>query len=112
MNYGAFILTNQTFDPERVRYRWQYRSDGSGVLDPTDAAVRSGEARDRTRLDFGPFKISWSASAEGAGYVYHDNFAHVPAQKNTTYICVTTEKDVRGVNAADPKWVYKFSPAE
>lgn len=112
MNYGAFILTNQTSDPERVSYRWYFRSDGSGVLDPKDGAVRSGEERDERRLEFGPFKISWSGSAEGAGYVYYDNFAHMPAEKNTTYICVTAEKDVSGINAVDPKWVYKFSPAE
>lgn len=110
-NYGAFVLTNQT-SAERMSYRWYFRSDGSGVLDPNDAAVRSGEARDRRRLEFGPFTISWSGSVEGAGYVYYDNFAHMPAEKNTTYICVTAEKDLNGINAADPKWVYKFSPAE
>lgn len=80
-NYGAFILTNQTSDPERVSYRWYFRSDGSGVLDPKDVAVRSGEERDQRRLEFGPFKISWSGSAEGAGYVYYDNFAHMPAER-------------------------------
>jgi hypothetical protein len=111
-NYGAFILTSQTSDPERVSYRWYLRSDGSGLLDPNDPSVRSGEERDQKRLESGPFKISWSGSAEGAGYVYYDNFAHMPAEKNTTYICVTAEKDITGVNAADAKWVYKFSPAE
>jgi hypothetical protein len=111
-NYGALILTSQTSDPERVSYRWYLRSDGSGLLDPNDPAVRSGEERDQKRLEFGPFKISWSGSAEGAGYVYYDNFAHMPAEKNTTYICVTAERDITSVNAADPKWVYKFSPAE
>ena len=111
-NYGAIILTSQTSDPERMSYRWYFRSDGSGFLDPKDAAVRSGEERNQRRFEFGPFKISWSGSAEGTGYVYYDNFAHMPAEKNTTYICVTAEKDVSGINAADPKWVYKFSPAE
>ena len=46
------------------------------------------------------------------GYIYYDNFAHMPAEKNTTYICVTAQKDARAINAADPKCVYKFSPAE
>ena len=112
VNYGAFILTSQASDPERVSYRWYFRSDGSGVLDPKDAAVRSGEERDQREVKFGPFKISWSGSAEGAGYVYYDNFAHMPADRHTTYLCVTTEKDPGGINAADPRWVYRFSPAE
>jgi hypothetical protein len=110
--YGAMILTSQSSQPERVSYRWYLRSDGFGLLDPDDPAVRSGEERDQKRLEFGPFRISWSGSAEGAGYVYYDNFAHMPAEKDTTYICVTAEEDVSGINAADPKWVYRFSPAE
>jgi hypothetical protein len=111
-HYGAFILTKQSSDPERMSYRWFVRSDGSGILDPKDAAVQSGEGRDQKRLEFGPFRISWSGSADNTGYLYYEHFAHDQAEKNTTYICVTAEKDVSGIDAADPKWVYKFSPAE
>ena len=112
VSYGAFILTSQTSDPERVSYRWYFRSDASGVLDSKDGVVRSGEEHDQKEVKFGPFKISWSGSSEGAGYVYYDNFADMPADRHTTYLCVTTEKDLNGINAADPRWVYKFSPAE
>jgi hypothetical protein len=112
VSYGAFILTSQTLDPERVSYRWYLRTDGSGVLDPKDSGVRSGEERDQKDVTFGPFKISWSGSAEGAGFIYYDKFAEMPAAQNTTYICVTGEKDLSGINAADPRWGYKFSPAE
>jgi hypothetical protein len=112
VNYGAFILRGQTADPERVSYRWFFRSDGSGVVDPRDPHVRSGEERGQRQLNFGPFKISWSGSAQGAGYVYYDKFAHLPADRDTTYLCVTTLKDVTGIDAADQRWVYRFSPAE
>jgi hypothetical protein len=79
VSYGAFILTSQTLDPERVSYRWYLRSDGSGLLDPNNSAVRSGEERGQNDVKFGPFKISWSGSAEGAGFIYYENFADMPA---------------------------------
>ena len=112
VSYGAFILTSQTLDPEGVSYRWYLRSDGSGGLDPNDSAVRSGEERGQDDVKFGPFKISWSGSAEGAGFIYYENFAHMPADRSTTYLCVTAERDLSKIDAADTKWLYKFSPAE
>lgn len=112
MNYGAFILTSQTLDPERVSYHWYVRTDGSGVLDAKDGNVLSGEERDQRRLEFGPFTVSWSGSAEGVGYIYYDNFAHEPANRNTTYLSVTSEKSLTGIDAADSKWTFKHSPAQ
>jgi hypothetical protein len=112
VTYGAFILTAQTTNPERVSYRWFLRSDGSGVLDPRDRQVQSGDERNARDVTFGPFKIAWSGAAGNVGYLYYDNFAHMPPNRHTTYLCVTTEKDVSRIDAADPKWLYKFSPAE
>lgn len=112
VSYGAFILTSQPPDQSSVGYRWYLRSDGAGGLDPKDPAVRSAEEHERASVTFGPFKISVSGAGLGAWFLYYDHFAHVPADRNTTYLCVTKETDPSRINAADPKWTYKFSPAE
>jgi hypothetical protein len=37
--------------------------------------------------------LTLTLACQRRGYVYYDNFAGIPAEKNTTYICVTAEKD-------------------
>jgi hypothetical protein len=36
----------------------------------------------------------------------------MPAERHTTYLCVTARKDTEGLDAAGQEWRYKFSPAE
>ena len=108
--YGAFILTKQTDAPERVSYRWLLLSDGPGPAEPS--ASRAGEERDQRHVTFGEFNISWSSAGNGQGYLYYAKFAHQAPASGDTYLCVTSETTFDHLDAADPKWLYKFSPAK
>jgi hypothetical protein len=56
--YAGLILENQRVEPrERTDARWVLRTDGGSVLDPKNAAVKTGSAQDQSRLVFGPFSI-------------------------------------------------------
>lgn len=105
--YGAFVLTRQRSSPETVSYDWSLLPDGTSRFDPPSA--QTGHAEDQKRIAFGPFEIGWSIAGDDAGYIYYDHYAHETAAPSDTYICLTTEKDAAGLDAADPKWTYKFS---
>ena len=106
--YGAFVLTVQRSSPETVGYDWSLLPEGSSRFDSQSA--QTGHTEDRKRIAFGPFEIGWSIAGDDAGYIYYDHYAHETASPSDTYICLTTEKALAGLDAADPKWIYKFSP--
>jgi hypothetical protein len=106
--YGAFVLTGQRTTPEAVGYDWFLLPDGASRFDPQ--SDQTGHAEDQNRIAFGPFRIAWSSAGEDAGYVYYDHYAHESATPSDTYMCLTSEKAPAGLDAADSKWVYKFSP--
>jgi hypothetical protein len=106
--YGAFILTKQEHEPDRVSYRWFLRSDGLGLVEP--AFSSSGHEENQERVAFGPFRIGWSAAGGGAGYLYYARYAHEAPGPSDTYLCVTSETDVARLDTAAAKWRYRFSP--
>lgn len=74
--YGAFILDVQrAVAVEGIDYQWVLRTDGSGELDPANTSVMRGSATNRNRVEFGPFRIPWSAQGAGSGYLYYPRFA-------------------------------------
>ena len=108
--YGAFILTKQDNNPEQMSYRWYLRPDGLGRFDTTVSSFGTEENRHRVR--FGPFDVGWSGARIGAGYLYYAKFAHEMAVPSDTYLCITTETGIEGLDAAASQWHYHFSPAQ
>lgn len=114
--YGAFRIKEQKLSTtDEVKYEWFYRSDGGGEF--TGSNVKHGVASgipSRTIpgkvIIFGPFSINWSGKDNGWGWIYYDRYAGEKVQKNDIGLCIAGNVDVRKVNAADPKWVYKSSP--
>ena len=73
---GAFVLKNQVLDSnEAAEYTWYYRTDGQATFLSDEAHLfQQGEGKtsevrrsDRpfTHIEFGPFRIGWSAKAKG-----------------------------------------------
>src|ERR1039457_4140359 len=56
-SYGAFILTNQFLNPERMEFTWYLRTDGKSVFNEQDPAVTKGTGSG-SKIRFGPFNLS------------------------------------------------------
>jgi hypothetical protein len=110
-SYGAFILTNQFLNPERMEFTWYLRTDGKSVFDAQDPAVSKGMGSG-SKIRFGPFNVSWSGAGNGQGWIYYRHFAGDAIASNSVRICVTDLGTVNTINASDPKWIYKGSPAD
>jgi hypothetical protein len=61
---------------------------------------------------FGPFSIGWSGHTDGEGYIYYEHFAGEKIEPDCVRVCVTGERDITKIDAADPKWLYKGSPSD
>ncbi len=109
--YGAFVLRNQTGDPEGAEYDWWYQSDGSGSFDSNSVGVSSGKGT-TPKIRFGAFDISWSGNSEGSGWLYYEHKAGDLVAPDDLYFCITKLGSVDGINATDPKWVYKATPID
>ena len=110
--YGAFILENQRFEPqERTDGRWVLRTDGGSVLDPKNAAVKTGSAQDQSRIVFGPFSVPWSSGGKNAGFVYYARSPGGGGFSDDYELAITNLKSLDGLDAADPQFTYRFFPA-
>lgn len=103
---GAFVT--EANNGNAVRYRWYYRSDGKGELDPRDENVTTGTStaiRQDNRspsIAFGPFQIEWTRASSHWGWILYD-------RKSTMRLCITNERHLRGLDALDPTWRYKLN---
>ena len=110
--YAAFILENQRFEPqERTDARWVLRTDGGSVLDPKNAAVKTGVAQDQRRIVFGPFSVPWSAGGKNAGFVYYARSPGGGGFSDDYELAITNLKSLDGLDAADSQFTYRFFPA-
>lgn len=118
---GAFALREQRQEQQRPgafrdagAYDWWLRRDGFGRLDPEDTAVDrghgalgGGDASEEVR--FGAIYVHWgAASPSGAGHLSFRG-EYLAFSDVDYYLCVTDRTDLRGLDAQDPKWVYKHS---
>ena len=110
-SYGAFILTNQFLNPERMEFTWYLRTDGKSVFDAQDPSVTKGSGSG-SKIRFGPFNVSWSGAGDGQGWICYRHFAGEAIASNSVRICVTDLGTINTINASDPKWIYKGSPAD
>jgi hypothetical protein len=109
--YAGLILENQRVEPrERTDARWVLRTDGGSVLDPKNAAVKTGSAQDQSRLVFGPFSIPWSAGAKNAGFVYYARSPGGGGFSDDYELAITNLKSFDGLDAADSQFTYRFFP--
>jgi hypothetical protein len=109
--YGAFVLENQRFEPhERTDVRWIVRTDGGSVLDPRSPAVKTGSANDKSRIEFGPFSVQWSNAGSKAGFMYYARFPGGGGFSDDYELALTDLKSFDGVDAADPRYKYRFFP--
>lgn len=109
--YGAFILRNQSSDPERAEYDWWYQSNGSGSFDTNSPTVTSGRGA-TPRIRFGNFDIFWSAESQGTGWIYYKHYAGDKVSSGDLHLCVIDLNSVHGINAATPEWKYKATPVD
>ncbi|MCP5537211.1 MAG: hypothetical protein H7A51_13405 [Akkermansiaceae bacterium] len=107
---GAFILTNQTTTPETTDYKWFSRSDGAGTFNITEPAVTSSIVKDASKVEFSVYSIEWSANNPGVGWIYYSLFPADKKLKPAYEICVTDETNIAGIDANDPKWVFRGRP--
>jgi hypothetical protein len=109
--YGAFILHNQSINPEKANYEWWYQSDGSAELDKSLKTITTGVGT-TPHIRFMDFNISWSGNSEGKGWIYYENFPGNKVAVDELHMCITDLKSVTKINAADPKWHYKATPVD
>ena len=122
--FGCFNPRNQFKRGESVEYDWYYRADGGGKFDPGDPNVKSGHgfsgvyvpgSGQMLAVSFGPFEIEWSGGGPGWGFLYHDVGAlarMAPPPLGVLRICTTDVKDVKLIDARDPRWIYKCARAD
>lgn len=118
--YGAFIPTSQHIMPDKLKYRWYYRTDGKGTFKRSEAAEYksgSGVGVDDSHVPwlmarFGELGVGWSCHQVGEGHVYYSKFSNDPVSLDDERICITKETNIEKIDATDPKWVYKASPAD
>jgi hypothetical protein len=92
------ILENQRFEPqERTDARWILRTDGGSVLDPKNAAVKTGSAQDQSRIVFRPFSVPWSAGGKNAGFVYYAQFPGGGVFSDDYELAITNLKSLDGL---------------
>ena len=92
--FGCFIPRNQYKKGESVEYDWYYRTDGLGRFRSDDPQVQSGHgfagpyvsgSGQSVVIAFGPFKIPWSGSGAGRGFVYYDYNPDPPDRSAPTF---------------------------
>ncbi|WP_425395752.1 hypothetical protein [Aeoliella sp.] len=117
--FGCFVPLEQGVKGESLKYKWYYRTDGSGVLDPSSSAVETGESfvgpyqtgGESLKVAFGPFSMGWSGHEQGWGYLYYDpQSLDEDRTTPTVAICATDQRVVDYLDARDSRWIYKHHP--
>ena len=111
--YGAFILEEQTFKPEKAKYKWCVQSD-HGKFGSKYVQNRCGEGNtiNTNSISFEIFNIGWSINKDGFGWV---SYSHYPSEKirQIAYqMCVTEETNMEDIDPTDPKWIYRSKPPQ
>jgi hypothetical protein len=104
--YGAAILQNQTMSPETIGYRWFLRKDGRGIFDTNAVGVTSGTVTNATGIQFGNFSAQWSINRDGWGWFYYPQ-ERATVATNRWFMCITSETNIAGLDAAASKWRYR-----
>lgn len=114
-SYGAFYMTNQTVS-DAADFYWFLRTDGGTTFDPADPKVSSGKVIGASWVSFGPFKLERSAGTDGGGWIYYPA-RYLPTGSKfsfrlpgTPWMAVTSEKDIRKIDAGDKQWTFRPSP--
>jgi hypothetical protein len=113
---GAFVLRDQRQEPSgpaTIRilgtYDWWLRRDGFGRLDPEESGVDRGRGAlgggGGEEVRFGGFFVWWAGGAGAGQLSYRGRPIH--GEKIDCLLCVTDRTDLVGLDAQDPKWVYK-----
>lgn len=120
---GAFILRNQRTDGRGpLIYDYCYRTDGRGefnrcslqgcVCGSKRIPAQYNAGPDFQVVVFGPFRIPWSANDNGKGWLYYPRRSGEKVAPGDLQICVTSESDMKRINATDSKWIYRGSPSD
>lgn len=82
-----------------IRYVWWYQPDGTGVFTNSSTVTGFGETGEGkgNQLEIGPFKLSWSKSDDGAGWVY---FGPTVVPSPDFELAYTSEADISKIDAA------------
>ena len=117
--YGAFMMNNQTSEPENATYAWVLMPRGVSVIDPSAKGAKSGEGiagREQPRTPelpvvFGPFRIYWSGGGDGEGWVYYNYFPESRGDKTSrTVMCPTARTTFDTIDARSGKLAWKYNP--
>ena len=109
---AAIVVRRQTSSPERVTFDWAYRNDGGTVLDPADPAVATGTVVGAAAFDFRGIRVDWSIAGDAAGWIYYPRGVGDEVRPGDLRLCVTNVTELSGLDAADPRWVFRGSPSD
>jgi len=122
LTFGCFIPRKQFTAGESALFDWYYREDGGGTFDTSDPNVKSGHgfsgayvpgSGQSPVVKFGPFAIEWSGNGPGWGLLYpeesgdRDEETGNKGRADALRIGTTDVKDLRLIDARDPRWIYK-----
>jgi len=118
--YGAMVAAKQRMSPDRLEFKWYYRTDGKGTFKRSEAGVYgsgTGTGVPESSVPylmarFGPFSAGWSGHTDGQGYLYYTRFEGEAVSSSDTRICVTNETDIEKIDATDHRWIYRGSPTD
>jgi hypothetical protein len=111
--YGAFILQSERGTPrEQTDYTWVFRTDGGSLFDLTQHSVSQGIVKDQGQVSFGPFRVPWSGSGAGKGFLYYPRVPGSGRSSDDFELCLTDLASFSGVDAADPRFIYQTSPVD
>ena len=102
---------------EWIVYRWVYRNDGKGLLDPSSPLVKRGitvsTGASGEGIKVEDIQIDWShigtESNVGNGAIYFPRFPGEPVTPSDPRFCITTLSSFEDLDANDQKWIYKGS---
>lgn len=82
-----------------IRYVWWYQPDGTGTFTTPEAMTGFGETGEGkgNQLEIGSFKLSWSKSDDGTGWVY---FGPTVVPSPDFELAYTAETDISKIDAA------------
>ena len=109
--FGAVILESPEEPSRTTPFRYVFRRDGSGELDPSLPEVASGHGNDHV-ISFGPFRFRPNLVADGTGTFasYSVEFPLAPHEATSdgdVLIAATGLTSFEPLSADDPRWVYR-----
>ncbi len=107
---GAFILTNQTLNPEQMGFLWFHRSDGGGTFSVDDPAVSHGIVSNTNRIVFATFQVNWSGNQQGAGWIYYSRGPTEFRKRADFTLGVTGTTNLDTLNANDGATKFRSRP--